>query len=110
MNKMVNFVELHELATNTAKEAAQEYMFKHGESAYCGFAWVEVKVARTNSKEANALKAVGFQNSWMPKRLYLWNPAGTPTQSMDVLEAGARAYAEVLRNNGVDAHMSSRAD
>ena len=107
---MVNFVELHELATNTAKEAAQEYMFKHGESAYCGFAWVEVKVERTNSKQAKELLSVGFQKSWLPKRVYLWNVAGTPTQSMDVLETGARAYAEVLRNAGYDAHMHSRAD
>lgn len=107
---MVNFVELHELATQAAQKAAQDYIDRHGESAYCGFAWVEVKVERTNSKEAKALKAVGFQSSWLPKRVYLWNPSNTPTQSMDVLETGARAYAEVLRNNGVDARMSSRAD
>ena len=107
---MMNIVELHEVATTAAKEAAQEFMYKHGETPYCGFAWVEVKVERTNTKEAKALMSVGFQKSWLPKRLYLWNPSSTPTQSMDVLEEGARAYADVLRKNGVDAHMGSRAD
>lgn len=101
---------IHQAATVAAKEAVQEFLFKHGDTPYCGFAWVEAQVGRTNSKLAKSLKSVGFQNSWLAKRVYLWNPADAHTQSMDVLEAGARAYAEVLRNHGIEAYMHSRAD
>lgn len=106
----MNIQSIHQEATVAAKEAAQEFLFKHGDTPYCGFAWVEVQVKRTNTKEAKELISVGFQKSWLPRRLYLWNPAETPTQSMDVLEAGARAYADVLQNHGFCAHMHSRAD
>jgi hypothetical protein len=107
---MMNLVELHEVAVQAAKQAEAEFMAKHGEPFYCGFAWVEVKVERTNSKQAKDLMSIGFGKSWLPKRLQLWNVTGNPTQSMDIKETGARAYAEVLRNNGIEAYMHSRAD
>jgi hypothetical protein len=40
----------------------------------------------------------------------MWNPGGSFTQSMDIKEAGAQAYADVLRQHGLDAYMMSRAD
>ena len=101
---------IHQEASTTANKSVEDYIAKHGENAYCGFAWVEVKVERTNSKKAKELMSIGFQKSWLPKRVYLWNPTETPTQSMDVLEHGARVYAEVLRNHGIEAYMHSRAD
>jgi hypothetical protein len=106
----MNIESIHQEALHAAKEAEQEFLLKHGELAYCGFAWVSVEVSRTNSKEAKALSKVGFQPGWIPKRMILWNVTGSGTQSMSVKEYGARAYAEVLRNNGLQASMQSRPD
>ena len=96
-----------ELAANLAQA---DFLHKHGEMAYCGFAWVDVYVSRTNSKEAKLLKEIGFKRDYKPKCLNLWKPGNYNGQSMDVLEAGARAYAEVLSKYGFRAYMGSRAD
>ena len=77
---------------------------------YCGFAWVDVAVTRTNSKLAKALESVGFRKSYRAKTMTLWDPAQHRGQSMDCKEVGAQAYAEVLRANGIQASMGSRAD
>lgn len=99
---------------NEAKEAAraaeQAYRAKYGEPMYAGFAWVEVRVERTNSKEAKELIAAGFKKDWKPKVLSLWNPGGSGTQSMDVKEEGAAAFAKVMRQYGYKASACSRAD
>ena len=96
-----------EVAANLAQA---NFLQTHGEMAYCGFAWVDVFVERTNSKEAKLLKEIGFKNSWRRKVLNLWKPGNYNGQSMDVLEAGARAYADVLSKYGFRAYMGSRAD
>jgi hypothetical protein len=43
-----------------------------------------------------ALAGYGFRKSYTGS-LQLWNPSGLGVQSISVLEAGADAYAEVLR-------------
>jgi len=52
---------------------------------------------------------VGFKPAY-GGGLSLWNPGGSFTQSMDIKETGAEAYAKVLREHGLDAYMGSRAD
>lgn len=96
-----------EVAANLAQA---DFLQKHGEMAYCGFAWVNVFVDRTNSKEAKELMSIGFKKDYRPKCLNLWAPGNYHGQSMDVLEAGARAYANVLKKYGFRAYMGSRAD
>ena len=83
---------------------------EYGEPMYCGFAWVDVYVTRTNSKEAKLLESVGFKKSYRPKTMTMWNPADYNGQSMDCREVGAQAYADVLRAYGFRASMGSRAD
>ena len=97
-------------AKQAAVAAETAYRAKYGEPAYCGFAWVEVRVERTNSAEAKALIAAGFKKDWKPKVLSLWNPGGSGTQSMDVKEEGAAAFAKVMRDYGYKASACSRAD
>jgi hypothetical protein len=46
-----------------------------------------------------------WQKGWS-----IWNPAGNNTQSMDIKEAGAHAFAQVLNKHGVDCYSASRAD
>ena len=82
---------------------------QYGEPMYCGFAWVDIK-ERSNSKLGKALQTVGFRKSWQGGVLQLWDPAQHKGQSMDCKEAGAEAYAEVLRNYGIKAYAGSRAD
>lgn len=81
-----------------------------GERDACGFGWVEVYVDRTNSKQARELIAAGFRKDYKPKCLTMWDPAGVPTQSISVKEAGAEAYATYLTALGLRAYGCSRLD
>ena len=101
---------IHNEAKTAAIQAENAYLSQHGEPMYCGFAWVDVFVDRTNSKEAKELLKIGFKKSWRAKCLNLWSPGGYNGQSMDVKEAGAHAYAEVLSKYGFKAYMGARAD
>ena len=97
-------------AFTAARTAEADFRARHGEPGYCGFAWVDVYVDRTNSKQAKELIAAGFKKDYKPKCLSVWNPGGSFTQSMDIKEAGAHAFAEVLRTAGLRAYACSRAD
>ena len=92
------------------EQAQQEFFEAHGEPLYCGFAWVDVAVDRTNSREAKLLESIGFKKSYRAKTMQLWDPAQHRGQSMDCKEQGAYAYAEVLRQHGFRASAGSRAD
>ena len=99
---------IHTEALESARQSAQDYIEKHGESWCCGFAWVKVEV-KGSTKMGRALKAVGFKRAW-DGGMDFWNPSGHGTQSMDVKEAGAYAYAEVLRGHGIACYARSRVD
>jgi hypothetical protein len=75
---------------------------------YCGFAWVDISNGRdpfVNWCRKNNVGKKHWQKGWQ-----IWNPSANFTQSMDVKEAGSRAFAQVLRSNGIPAYMGSRAD
>ena len=74
---------IHNEARQAAINAENAHIAQYGESYYCGFAWVDVFVERTNSKEAKELVKIGFKKSWRPKTMYLWTPGGYNGQSMD---------------------------
>jgi hypothetical protein len=93
-----------------AEQAGREMYAKVGERDMCGFGWVEVYVDRTNSKQAKELIAAGFRKDYKPRCLSMWDPAGVPTQSISVKEAGAEAYADYLRALGLKAYAGSRLD
>jgi hypothetical protein len=92
-------------------EAAGRAMYAQiGERDMCGFGWVDVYVDRTNSKQAKELIKAGFRKDYKPRCLSMWDPAGVPTQSISVKEAGARAYADYLSQLGLTAYAGSRLD
>jgi hypothetical protein len=93
-----------------AEAAGQAMYAKIGERDACGFGWVEVYVDRTNSKQAKELIKAGFRKDYKPKCLSMWDPAGVPTQSISVKEAGAEAYATYLQGLGLRAYAGSRLD
>jgi hypothetical protein len=91
-----------------AKTAEAAYRAKHGEPMYCGFAWCNVGPG--NSAVAKYLKANNLARPSYSKGVDVWNPGGSHTQSMDIKEEGAYAFAKVLQSYGIKAYASSRAD
>jgi len=83
-------------AAMQARTAAKEMYSKIGERDACGFAWVNIYGVRSNSKLGKALQSAGFRKDYTGS-LQLWNPSGHHTQSISVKEAGADAYAEVIK-------------
>ena len=92
--------------------AQQEFFAEHGEPMYCGFAWVDAPVTRTNSKEAKMLAEWGFKKSYLPKTMQFWiaQKVGDYGQSMDIKIAGAKAIVEKLEQHGIKATYGCRAD
>ena len=96
-------------ALEAGAKAAQEYIEKHGEPFYCGFAWVNIYGIKGNTKLGKRMKAAGIEKDYSGA-YNIWNPSQHGTQSMDVKEAGAQASAEVFNRYGFRAYMGSRAD
>jgi hypothetical protein len=94
-----------------AEQASRaEYTKWGGDQGACGFAWVDVFVDRTNSKQAQELIKAGFRKDYKPKCLSMWNPGELPVQNIDIKEAGAYAYANYLTALGLRAYAGSRMD
>jgi hypothetical protein len=111
-NIMVTAQEIQK-GLEIARDASVEFFIKRldGKDQFaCGFAWVDVYVDRTNSKQAKELIAAGFKKDYKPKCLSMWNPGELPVQNIDIKEAGADAYATYLRALGLQAYSGSRLD
>jgi hypothetical protein len=87
---------LNEAGIQARSAAKQTLAAMGGDRGACGFAWVNVWGVRSNSKLGKALLAAGFRKDYTGS-LQLWNPSKAGVQSLDILEAGAYAYAEVLK-------------
>ena len=100
---------------NKCLEAAKEAADKSKPDMFCGFAHVNIKPAR--GPFVSYLKSIGKGDSGWPSgydisfySLLPENHEHHCTQSMTVRENVCLAVVEVLRNNGVNARMRSRAD
>ena len=96
-----------------AEQASQKYFQEqlNGQDQFaCGFAWVDVYVDRTNSKQAKELIKAGFRKDYKPKCLSMWNPGGLGCQNIDTKEEGAYAMANYLTSLGLRAYAGSRLD
>ena len=98
-------------ANAAAAQAAVDYIAKHGEPFYCGFAWVSLPEVKLNTKVGKALAAEGFRKAY-GKGVDLWNPSRNGTQSMEVKEHAAHAFVKVLNAAYPDlkAYVGTRAD
>ena len=93
-----------------ARTAAKAYYDTHGDHDACGFAWVNVWGVRSNSRLGKTLQSYGFRKDYSGS-LQLWNPSGSATQSINIKEAGAEAYARVITQRlGIKAYAGSRLD
>ena len=107
--------ELHEKATVAARAAANELHSKIGESYPCGFAWVTYCPKHKGNTaagkaERKLFESIGFSKDWTGKAWQLWNPSKHMTQNGDVKEAGAYAYAALMKAAGYDVYAGSRLD
>ncbi len=110
---MTDIKTIVDQAVALAQDASQQYFQTklNGQDQFaCGFAWVDVYVDRTNSKEAKELIKAGFKKDYKPKCLSMWNPGGLPVQNIDAKEAGAEAMAGFLQKQGFKAYAGSRLD
>jgi len=83
------------------------------EDGVCGFAWCSVYPinkgnTRAGKEERKLLERFGFRKNDYEKTYQLWISAYN--QSMQKKETYARAFAEVLRANGIKAYAGSRMD
>ena len=94
-----------------ARTAAKAFYDQHGDRDACGFAWVDVFGVRSNSRLGKTLQSFGFRKDYTGS-LQLWNPSKAGVQSISILEAGAEAYAKVLKDKlGLDkVYAGSRMD
>ena len=106
--------EIVDEAMQAAAIQAQQYYLKNGDRSACGFAWVNiweyegVKI-KGNTKLGKMLKAAGVKQDYT-KAFQIWNPSKAHTQSLDILEAGADAAADVFKKYGFTAYSGSRMD
>ena len=107
-----NLELIHQQALNAARQATNKFLQERlgGKDNYpCGFAWVTI-YEKGSTKLGRALTKLGFSKAYTGG-LQLWNPAGTPLQNVDAKEAGAEAYAQVIRDQlGVKCYAGSRLD
>jgi hypothetical protein len=97
-------------AFKSASIATADYLDKNPEQWFpCGFAWVRIRPARgkfvAHLKELDAGRIDAFKGGFV-----VYDPSGNGTQSMNAKFAGANAFAEVLRANGINAFAESRMD
>jgi hypothetical protein len=97
------------MAETAAYDAATQFIERHGEQGYCGFAWVNIWGIKGNTKLGKAMKAAGYTKDYTGA-YSIWNPSGLGTQCMSTKEAGADAAAKVFTAAGFTAYSGSRAD
>ena len=86
-----------EQALIAANSQARKSLEQRGDRDACGFAWVDVYGVRANSKLGRALLASGFTRNGYQRSLQYWNPSRLGVQSVGILEDGAEAFAQVLK-------------
>lgn len=102
-------IDLIEKAFESARQASQKkYQEIGGDQLMCGFAWTTIKPG--TSRIARLLKERYDAHKDYYGGISVWNPGGLNVQNIDIKEAGARAFAEILQSNGVKAYHYSRLD
>jgi hypothetical protein len=111
MELKINLAEIHQQALTAARAASKALLDRYGgEDGFpCGFAWVKVYGVKLSTKQGKEFAKLGFSKSYSGG-IELWNPSGMSVQNVNIKEAGASAYAEVLRRYDFQAYAGSRLD
>ena len=102
-------------ARKVAIKAVDDFVAKHGEPMYCGFASVSIHPAR--GKFVSFLKKAGvgdngYRGGYRISYYEIMPPdhRWRHCQSMDIKEVACGAFADALKKYGLKAYMESRAD
>ena len=98
-------VRQHASPFNDSSPVVKEWFVPEGP---CGFAWVVINPAR--GPLVAELKRQKKGHKHYPAGYCVWMGQLNHTQSVEVLEAGANAYANVLQAAGVKCYADSRLD
>ncbi len=103
-------VAIHNEAIEAAQKASTDMYNRIGDDFPCGFAWVTAYV-KGNTKLGKSFKALGFKKAY-GGGYQLWNPSGIGVQNVDIKEAGAEAYASIVKKYlpDVSIYSGSRLD
>lgn len=136
---MSDYVELVEHARKAAEAAVTKRITElkeaHPDRHYdhhgcCGFAWVEVPLGRhpfitamrratrefvkspetVRNPQYESSQLFGERQDYGTRAWQFWNPSGYSGQSIDIKDVGAQAFAAVLQEAGIKAHVRSRLD
>lgn len=106
--------DMYAEACDRAREAATEFVEKHGEPMYCGFASVTIYPARGRLVKwlrDNGIGSNGYRGGWRISSYDVMK--GHPycsTQSLDIKETACDAFCDVLKKYGIEAYAEGRAD
>ena len=115
----MNIQELKNILVEAQQQATAASMVEYNKYGTdhvgaCGFAWVNIyehngTKIKGNTKLGKLLKAVGVRQDYT-RAFQVWGGEWYNGQSIDIKEAGAQAYADVLRKYGFTAYAGSRLD
>ena len=109
-HKLQKELDLLKRAFEAAEQATQNYLNEHPNDWYpCGFAWVKIRPARGRLVSALKEQQIGRTNEF-EGGYDVWNPSNNSTQAMYAKEAGALAFAKVLREDGIKCSTHTRVD
>ena len=102
-------------ARKVAIKAVDDFVAKHGEPMYCGFANVSIHPARGRFVSFMKKADVGSKGYGGGYRISYYDimPLGhqyRSTQSLDIKEVATEAFRDELRKFGMTAYADSRAD
>lgn len=101
-------------ACDKAREVATEYVKKHGEPMFCGFASVTIYPARgrlVSWLKENKIGSNGYRGGWRISSYdVMAGHSHCSTQSLDIKETACDAFCNVLKKYGVTAYSEGRAD
>ena len=111
--ELLDFDCLHSIISESKRlagdAARQEQCRLGGDWSECGFAWVEIRGIKGNTRLGRMLKKVGIEQGYN-RAFHIWNPSGHSVQSVSIKEAGAAACAKYLRSKGFTAYACYRLD
>lgn len=105
----MNYIEIVKEAAVAAERAVAIAMIEHGDEGAAGYAWVEI----AKGPAVVHLIAAGLEKGCgeaFHRGAVAYRPGKPRVQSIEVHEAGARAFADVLTSHGIAARHWSRRD
>ena len=101
-------------AAVAARVAAKASMDKNpGAYGACGFAWVTIRPARgpfVTWLKKQKIGSLAYGGGWQLWTNHVITLPDEWSQSIDIKEDACYAFAQVLRENGIDAYAGSRLD